>query len=72
MSGILSEQKSEQKYEGLRLVINYQTLNHFLQDDKFPLPNIKAFFANLYNAKYLSKFDLKVKFKQLDVHPNDR
>ena len=28
----------------LRLVINYQDLNHFLANDKFPLPNKSAFF----------------------------
>ena len=28
----------------LRLVINYQDLNHFLADDKFPLPNKNALF----------------------------
>ena len=28
----------------LRLVINYQDLNHFLANDKFPLPNKNALF----------------------------
>ena len=44
----------------LKLVINYQDLNHFLADDKFPLPNKIALFQHLLNAKVLSKFDLKV------------
>ena len=30
--------RSEQQRGKKRLVINYQPLNHFLQDDKFPLP----------------------------------
>ncbi|PKI77243.1 hypothetical protein CRG98_002364 [Punica granatum] len=43
----------------LRLVINYQPLNHFLPDDKFPLPNKQALFTNLSQAKVFFKFDLK-------------
>ena len=46
----------------LRLVINYQDLNHFLADDKFPLPNKSALFQHLSNAKVFSKFDLKARF----------
>ena len=35
---------TEQVRGKLRLVINYQDLNHFLVDDKFPLPNKSALF----------------------------
>ena len=35
---------TEQIREKLRLVINYQDRNHFLADDKFPLPNKSALF----------------------------
>ena len=35
---------AEQIQGKLRLVINYQDLNHFLVDDKFPLPNKRALF----------------------------
>ena len=35
---------AEQIQEKLRLVINYQDRNHFLADDKFPLPNKSALF----------------------------
>ncbi|KAK9008524.1 hypothetical protein V6N11_075413 [Hibiscus sabdariffa] len=38
--------RSEQVRGKLKLVINYQPLNHFLQDDKFPLPNRNALFSN--------------------------
>ena len=34
-----------------RLVINYQPLNCFLQDDKFPLPKIQSLFVHLHDAK---------------------
>jgi len=64
--------RSEQKQGKLMLVINYQPLNHFLQDDKFPLPNTMALFLCLHNAKVFSKFNLKVGFWQLGIHPEDQ
>ncbi|KAH9686204.1 hypothetical protein KPL70_014285 [Citrus sinensis] len=42
-----------------RLVIDYQPLNKFLQDDKFPLPRRQSMFTFLKNAQIFSKFDLK-------------
>ncbi|KAL2486358.1 Reverse transcriptase domain-containing protein [Abeliophyllum distichum] len=51
--------RAEQVREKMRLVIDYKLLNHFLADDKFPLLNRKALFANLSTAKIFSKFDLK-------------
>ena len=53
---------AEQVRGKLRLVINYQDFNHFLVDDKFPLPNKSALFQHLSNAKVFSKFDLKARF----------
>ena len=53
---------AEQIQEKLKLVINYQDINHFLADDKFPLPNNSAFFQHLSNAKVFSTFDLKARF----------
>ena len=64
--------RSKQKRGNLRLVINYQPLNHFLHDDKFPLPNTMTLFSCLHNAKVFSKFDLKAGFWQLGIHPEDR
>ncbi|KAG8493395.1 hypothetical protein CXB51_010802 [Gossypium anomalum] len=64
--------RSEQIRGKPRLVINYQPLNHFLQDNKFPLPNNNALFASLAKAKIFSKFDLKAGFWQLGIHPEDR
>ncbi|GJW75591.1 hypothetical protein Tco_0134961 [Tanacetum coccineum] len=58
--------RSEQVREKLRLVINYQPLNHFLSNDKFPLSQKKSLFQHLADAKVLSKFDLKSRFWQLD------
>ncbi|KAK8990557.1 hypothetical protein V6N11_009249 [Hibiscus sabdariffa] len=64
--------RSEQAREKLRLVINYQPLNHFLLDDKFPLPNRNALFSSLAKAQIFSKFDLKAGFWQLGIDPADR
>ena len=63
---------AEQIQGKLKLVLNYQDLNHFLADDKFPLPNKSALFQHLSNAKVFSKFDLKAGFWQLGIHPKDR
>ncbi|GJX65080.1 putative reverse transcriptase domain, viral movement protein [Tanacetum coccineum] len=61
--------RSEQVRGKLRLVINYQRLNHFLADDKFPLPQKKSLFQHLADAKVHSKFDLKSGFpKSNDNH----
>ena len=54
------------------MVINYQDLNHFLADDKFPLPNKSTLFQHLSNTKVFSKFYLKAGFWQLGIHPEER
>lgn len=54
------------------MVINYQPLNYFLQDDKFPIPNKLTLFSHLAKAKIFSNFDLKSGFWQLGVHPDER
>ncbi|KAK8579607.1 hypothetical protein V6N12_069922 [Hibiscus sabdariffa] len=64
--------RSEKARGKLRLMINYQPLNHFLKDDKFPLPNRNALFSSLAKAQIFSKFDLKAGFWQLGIDPVDR
>nr|GFC08586.1 RNA-directed DNA polymerase homolog [Tanacetum cinerariifolium] len=64
--------RSEEVRGKLRLVINYQPLNHFLADDKFPLLQKKSLFQHLVDAKVLSKFDLKSGFWHLGIKPEDR
>ena len=54
------------------LVIDYQPLNMFLQDDKFPLPRRQSMFTFLKNAQIFSKFDLKSGFWQLGIEPSER
>ncbi|KAH9752145.1 transposon Tf2-2 polyprotein [Citrus sinensis] len=55
-----------------RLVTDYQPLNMFLQDDKFPLPSRQSMFNFLKNAQIFSKFDLKSSFWQLGIEPSER
>ncbi|KAH9716919.1 hypothetical protein KPL71_021635 [Citrus sinensis] len=55
-----------------RLVIDYQPLNMFLQDDKFPLPRRQSMFTFLKNVQIFSKFDLKSGFWQLGIEPSER
>ncbi|KAH9780730.1 hypothetical protein KPL71_008191 [Citrus sinensis] len=54
------------------LVIDYQPLNMFLQDDKFPLLRRQSMFTFLKNAQIFSKFDLKSGFWQLGIEPSER
>lgn len=66
------EKRSETIRGKKRFVIAYKPLNHFLRDDKFPLPRISSLFVHLSNACIFSKFDLKAGFWQLGIHPDDR
>jgi len=50
----------------LILVINYHNLNHFLADDKFPLPKKSALFQHLSNAKCFQNLILKQDFGSLE------
>ncbi|KAH9680144.1 hypothetical protein KPL71_026436 [Citrus sinensis] len=65
------EKRSELLRGKKRLVIDYQPLNCFLKDDKFPLPKIRTLFVHIRDAKIFSKFDLKAEFRQLGIHPSD-
>ncbi|KAH9769553.1 hypothetical protein KPL71_012045 [Citrus sinensis] len=66
------EKRSELVRGKKRLVIDYQPLNSFLKDDKFPLPKIQTLFVHLQGAHIFSKFDLKAGFWQLGISPIDR
>lgn len=64
--------RAEQVRGKLRLVINYQPFNHFLADEKFPLPNRATLFSQLSEAQIFSKFDLKAGFWKLGIEPSER
>ncbi|KAH9649400.1 hypothetical protein KPL70_025972 [Citrus sinensis] len=66
------EKRSELVRGKKRLVIDYQPLNSFLKDDKFPLRKIQTLFVHLQGARIFSKFDLKAGFWKLGISPVDR
>ena len=66
------EKRSELVRGKKRLVIDYQPLNAFLRDKKFPLPKIQSLFVHLQDAKIFSKFVLKDGFWQLGISPSNR
>ncbi|XP_057989380.1 uncharacterized protein LOC131172506 [Hevea brasiliensis] len=72
MKAFYVEKRSERLRGKKRLVIDYKPLNHFLQDDKFPLPKPEALFTQLHEAHVFSKFDLKAGFWQLGINPANR
>lgn len=53
-------------------MIDYKPLNHFLADNKFPLPNKNTLFASLSKANIFSTFDLKPGFWQLKINEEKR
>ena len=61
------EERFELVHGKKRLVIDYQPLNTFLKDDKFPLQKIQTLFVYLQGARIFSKFDLKAGFWQLGI-----
>nr|KYP76295.1 polyprotein [Cajanus cajan] len=66
------EKRSERLRGKKRLVVDYKPLNHFLKDDKFPLPKASTLPILLKESKIFSKFDLKSGFWQLGVDPSER
>ncbi|RDX88997.1 hypothetical protein CR513_29336, partial [Mucuna pruriens] len=68
----LNEDRSEKLRGKKRLVIDYKPLNHFLQDDKFPIPKASSLPILLKESNIFSKFDLKSGFWQLWIDHADR
>ncbi|XP_061339072.1 uncharacterized protein LOC133285806 [Gastrolobium bilobum] len=66
------EKRSEKIRGKKRLVIDYRPLNHFLQDDKFPIPKVDTLPILFKDAHIFSKFDMKAGFWQLGLDPADR
>lgn len=64
--------RAEMRRGKKRLVIDYKLLNHFLADDKFPLPRLQNLFAHLPEAQWFSKFNLKAGFWQRGIQPGER
>ena len=55
----------------LRQCGDYRRLNEATKDDKYPVPHIQDFSANLQNRKIFSKVDLIRGYHQIPVAPED-
>ena len=55
-----------------RLVINYKPLNKALKWIRYPIPNKKEILQKLHSAFIFSKFDMKSRFWQIQIHPKDQ
>ena len=53
-------------------MINYKPLNKVLQWIRYPIPNKKDLIQRIYNATIFSKFDMKSRFWQIQIKPEDR
>ncbi|GBG64119.1 hypothetical protein CBR_g40567 [Chara braunii] len=56
----------------LRLCIDYRKLNAQTVKNAEPLPRIDDLLERLGGAKYFSKLDLKSRYHQISIRPNDR
>ena len=66
------EKRAEKLRGKKRLIIDYKPLNHFLKDDKFPIPKASSLPTLIRESNLFSKFDLKSGFWQLGLKPEAR
>ncbi|GBG87138.1 hypothetical protein CBR_g44595 [Chara braunii] len=60
------------KNKDLRLCIDYRKLNAQTVKNAGPLPRIDDLLDRVGGAKYFSKLDLKSRYHQISIRPNDR
>ena len=54
------------------MVFNYKPLNKYLEDFAYPIPNKEYLMTKINNARWFSKFDLKLGFWQMAIQEEDR
>ncbi|KAL8105920.1 hypothetical protein AgCh_029652 [Apium graveolens] len=61
----------KKKDGSMRPCIDYRELNKLTIKNKYPLPRIDDLFDQLKGAKYFSKIDLRSRYHQLKIKPED-
>jgi len=59
------------KDQTLRLCVDYCPLNEVMIKNKYPLPRIDLLFDQLAGAKVFSKIDLRSRYHQIKIKPED-
>jgi hypothetical protein len=55
----------------MRMCINYRNLNAMTVKNKYPLPRIDDLLDQLKDAKFFSKIDLRSRYHQMKIRPED-
>ena len=59
------------KDDTLRMCVDYRPLNAVTIKNKYPLPHIDTLFDQLAGAKVFSKIDLRSRYHQIKIWPQD-
>ena len=62
----------KKKNNDLRLVINYQPINKYIEDDPWTLPKIDDCLIDMCSNRYFSQLDLQNGYNQIKIHRNYR
>jgi hypothetical protein len=61
----------KKKDQSLRMCVDYQPLNVVTIKNKYPLPHIDILFDQLSKVKVFSKIDLRSRYHQIKIRPQD-
>jgi hypothetical protein len=61
----------KKKDQTLRMCVDYRPLNEVTIKNKYPLPRIDILFDQLAGAKVFSKIDLRSRYHQINIRPED-